>query len=279
MKNNISIMMASAGWIIMLNGCGGVKTTEIKIEEERLILTANVLKDSVSFEGTDSIRILHGKYSLNTFSENSNFETTETFFNKGTINGKLRITSPEGIYEGEFISKGAKEFYDMPVTERKIRTKISKFFPEGLNARQKFIQQFKKSNYLVGTLGIPIGKHTIKKGDSVINEMEFNNGYPIGKWKKLSARDTYDFIEFDSGKFVKEYTLQYQNGRVIKRIEDNREFIYENGVEIGTIIKVQFNCRKGGSKLFVPGGKMWTPLYYEVTTDNYYYEIPKIYPK
>lgn len=274
--NNLLVLLVV---IALLLSCDSNKTTEIKLEDEGLTLTANVLNDSISLEGIDTIRILHGEYNLNTFSENSDFKTIETVFNKGFIGGKLKITNPDGTYEGKFISEGAKEFYDKQVIEKKVRRKISKFFPDGLESQQNFTRQIRQSNYLVGGIGIPVGKHTIKRGDTTLNEMEYANGYPVGIWKKLSARDTYDFIEFDSGKIVKEYTLQYQNGIVVKRIEDNREFIYENGIEVGTIVKVQFNCRNGGSKLFVPSGKMWTPLYYEVITDDYSYRIPQIYPK
>ncbi len=271
------VRIATCLSVILFFGCDSIKTTEIKIEDEGLTVTAQVLHDSVSIQGTDTIRVLHGNFKLQSFSESGYFKSIETSFDKGFVNGKLKIEDPDGTYEGEYISINAKEYYDNQFLETKVRNKISRFLPSEFT--QQFIEQNKSSNYILGQVGVPVGNHTIKKNDSIISDIGFSNGYPIGIWKKLSDKDTYDFMEFDSGKVIKEYTLQYKNGIIIKRIEDNREFIYENGVEVGTIVTIKFNCRNGGSKLFVPNGKMWTPLYYEISTKDYYYRIPQIYPK
>lgn len=80
----------------------------------------------------------------------------------------------------------------------------------------------------------------------------------------------------------KQYKKMYSKGILVKKIEGDREYIYENGQEVGVIVKVQFNLRDEGVLIDVPSGKIWTPLYHEakVNCRNIsYYSTPRIYPK
>lgn len=275
MKKNQILLLICSFCHVFLFSCNNIKTTKINIAEEGVTLTSRVLKDSLIIEDSDTVRILHGK-----FKYKEDYSSIDAVFDKGFINGLYKEKQDNKIYKGKFISKGAELFQqqngsgigmipsNFHFSDFTILYKADDFFLTAL---------YKESNYFRGYIGIPIGKHILMRNDSIVAEMEFDQGVPIGKWKKESGIDQYDFIEFESGNIFKEYTLQYNDGEIIKRIEGDREFIYENGVEIATIFQLKFDC--GGIKLSVPFDKMWTPLFYKVKTDSYYYKRPKIYPK
>lgn len=269
MKNKFKILLIS---IIYLTGisCDSVKTEEVFIKLEDGYISTAVMKDSIGIYENDTVSILHGKF------ESSGWysQKVKTIFDKGYINGELIIENEAGIYKGRFTSDGAKKFYEKESHDFDVKDAVSDYVYD-----YHFIIYENIQNPIIGQIGIPVGKHTLMRNDSLIVEMEFDKGFPIGKWKTNSKPNKLDFLEFDSGKVFKEYSLIYENNSLVKRIEGDREFIYENDVEIATIVKVYFNCNNGGVKLSVPSDKMWTPLYYEIQTKDFFYKRPQIYPK
>lgn len=271
MKNKMKFLII---FIIYLTGisCDSVETEEITIDDDGSFLRASIMKDSIVVEGIDTIRILHGEFEIREFHlDGKNTSGIRTNFRNGYIDGELILESKDGVYEGKFHSEGVNEFFDDENSFTEVA--ISEFINE------EYFQFYFKNQFIKGQIGIPVGKHVLKRNDSIIVEMEFENGLPIGIWKAMSKLNKFDFLEFDSGKVSKEYTLLYENKALIKRLEGNREIIYENGVEVATIVKVHFDCYNGGVKLSVPSDKMWTPLYFEAQTKDFFYRKPQIYPK
>lgn len=281
-KNQIFLSICTLCYAFFFS-CDNIKTTKINIVEEGLVLTARVLKDSIVIEeNSDTVRIFHGKF---IFKDDEG--SIEAVFDKGFINGVYREKWQEEIYEGKFLSKGAKLFYQQNGSDlipnsfrfEEFSRLLGYGFPEYSYGYGLFINGSNYfQNFLQGYIGIPTGRHIFKRNNIILAEMEFDQGVPVGKWKKELGNDEYEIFEFESGNILRNYTLQYRDGEIIKRIEADREFIYENGVEIAIIVKLEFNCSNGGVKLSVPLDKMWTPLFYEVKTNSSYYTKPKIYP-
>jgi hypothetical protein len=274
MNRNIKFLLITFLFKVILTSCDAVKTDEIIIEEDGAFIYGKIMKDSFNIDGNDTIRILHGKYEFKNYPNQEYSSNVKTVFEKGYVNGKLIFESIDGVYEGNFKSEGAYRFFNEESNYFDVKRAIKKYISE-----DPFQLEIRNSVYVFGQFGIPVGKHVLKRNDSTMIEMEFDQGLAIGKWKEIKKSNRVDFLEFDSGKLVKEYTLMYDNGVITKKIEGNREYIYENGIETTTLVKVRFNCRNGGAKISVPSDKMWIPLYYEVSTQDPIYVSPKLFPK
>ncbi len=77
--------------------------------------------------------------------------------------------------------------------------------------------------------------------------------------------------------------LQKPNSEKTLTNPKRNDIVYENGKEIGRIVKIEIisalpHTGAGVNPINVPTGKMWTPLYYELTNGSPSHHILYIYP-
>ena len=323
MNKNKSILKLFAVVVLFIVYSCAKNSETIKIHTDEYNIIANVMKDSIKISSNgDTIYILNGKYeysdSLNKIKgefsegvldgifsyehnkqgnylkysghfkkgicEQATFDEYNVFFNNNNPSNMIdrRFFGELGYPDGEH-SLSLKDYIigDSTFTGIALQAHFSngkpdktwkQFLPDGTWREIEYKDGYKlnskelKNKMVVSETIYASGSKSIK------NEYEYDENSNLIK-KEILYFDGYKRV-------IEHYNTK---GELIRKIADDKEYIYENGVEIGVIVEVfitSYPYAYGIEAMDVPKGKIWTPLYYEVSkSSNRSYNPPYIYLK
>lgn len=130
-------------------------------------------------------------------------------------------------------------------------------------------------------------KAYIMSNDQLWEEANYNKDGKVKQTIRFTYDENSNLVQKDIKVFdhvsetIEDIIEYYENGELSKKIVDGKEYIYEDGVEIGAIVKMRiYSGIYGVDAIDVPNGKVWIPLYYNVVRANRgRYNQPYLYPR